>query len=186
MDAIKALHSRVSVNLLEDPAPSDAQLKDILKAGLRACDHKNLRPWRFLVIRDEARKPFGKLMADVMASQRENGLDDHTREKIESKPFRAPLIVVVAAKIVADDKVPEIEQIMSAAGSAQAIMTAAHALGIGAIWRSGSLMFEEKMVTGLGLDSQHKLIGFIYLGTPKMVKDVPTLSLDDHITEWRG
>lgn len=186
MDALSALHNRVSVNLLEAPAPTAAQIGDIVRAGLRACDHRNLRPWTYLLIEDDARIALGKLMVEVMEQQRGEPLDHELRGQIERKPLRAPTIMVVAARIQANDKVPEIEQIMSAASSAQMMMVAAHALGIGAIWRSGSIMFESAMLKGLGLSEDHRMVGFLYLGKPKVCKLVPELNPDDYLTRWQG
>ncbi len=186
MNALSALHNRVSVNILSGPGPTKPQIDSIIKAGLRACDHRNLRPWRYLLIEGEARQEFGKLMADVMEQQRGEPLEEAFRRKIESKPLRAPTIIAVAADIQQNDKVPDIEQLMSAAASAQMMMTAAHALSIGAIWRSGSIMFEEAMIEGLGLSPNHKMVGFLYLGTTVACKPVPELDPADYVSQWVG
>lgn len=185
MDALTALHTRNSVNLLTEPAPNSDQLTAIFKAGLRACDHKNLRPWRFLIIEGKARKQFGELMASVKQAMEPETISLDLAEKLRSKPFRAPTIIAVAAKITPHEKVPEIEQVLSAGGAAQLMMTAAHAQGIGAIWRSGSLMFHPAMLEGLGLDSRHRMVGFLYLGTPKAIKPLNELNPDDFIEVWQ-
>jgi nitroreductase len=184
MDALIALHSRNSVNLLCEPGPSQDQLNNIFKAGLRACDHKNLRPWKFLTIQGQARIKFGKLMADVKESASSEPLSKELREKLSAKPFRAPLIIVVVAKITKHEKVPEIEQLLSAGASAQMMMTAAHAQGVGAIWRSGSMMFQPKMRQGLGLNDTDQIVGFLYLGTPKAIKALPELDPENYVSEW--
>jgi len=186
MDAIYALHNRTSVNLLEGPAPSNEQLQAILKAGLRACDHGNLRPWKFLLISGNARHKFGELM--VVAKNAQSGIECTAEEqqKLQQKPLRAPMIIAVAADIKQHPKVPEIEQLLSAGAAAQMMMTAAYAQGLGAIWRSGSLMFTETMHTGLGLTSNQKLVGFLYLGTIKACKKLPDLTTEDYVTHWSG
>lgn len=186
MEALTALHTRVSVNLLSEPGPSPEQLEAMIKAGMRACDHKNLTPWRYLTIQGDARSHFGKLMADTKEKMDGNELDPALRAKLEAKPFRAPCVIVVAAKTVQHEKVPEMEQILSAGASAQMIMVAAHALGLGAIWRSGSMMFNEYMRAGLGLDSSDHIVGFIYVGTPLVCKPLPELDLDEYVEAWDG
>ena len=186
MDAITALHSRTSVNLLQEPGPCDAQLNDIIKAGLRACDHHSLRPWRFIQIKGAARAAFGELMAAALEEVRGKPLDQELGKKIRQKPFRAPTIIVVSARIQEHPKVPSIEQEYSAAAAAQAMMVAAHALDIGAIWRSGSLMFSATMRRGLGLGDNDRIVGFIYLGTPKTVKPVPRVNVTDFLEDWSG
>ena len=56
--ALDLLLARRSVNALEDPAPSGRELELILDLGLRAPDHGRLRPWRFVLIRGDARTAF--------------------------------------------------------------------------------------------------------------------------------
>lgn len=50
MDALDVLLNRVSVARLTEPAPTAEQLETLFAAALRAPDHKQLRPWRFLTI----------------------------------------------------------------------------------------------------------------------------------------
>jgi len=186
MEALSALHSRTSVNLLCEPGPTPKQLTNIIRAGLRACDHAGLRPWKYLLIEGSAREKFGELMVRVREAQDGTPATQELVDKLRSKPMRAPTIIAIAADIKEHQKVPELEQLLSAGASAQMMMTAAHAQNIGAIWRSGSLMFQPEMKRGLGLQKNQQLIGFIYLGTPKAVKPVPSLEPDDFLTRWNG
>ncbi|GGZ99556.1 nitroreductase [Arenicella chitinivorans] len=186
MDALDALHSRISVNLLEEPGPNTAQIDNIVRAGLRACDHKNLRPWRYLLIEGEARNKLGNLLSNAKETLDNAPLDPITRDKIEKKPLRAPTIIAVVAHITENPSVPKIEQLLSAGASAQMMMTAAFAQGIGAIWRSGALMFERGLHRELGLTENQELVGFLYLGTPKVSKPVPELSPNDFLSRWNG
>lgn len=181
MDAITALHSRNSVNLLTEPGPTRGQLQDIVKAGLRACDHKDMRPWRYLLIEGDSRLKLGELLVIGKAAVDGVSVSNELAAKLKTKPFRAPTIIAVAAHISDHPKVPEIEQLLSAGASAQMMMTAAHALGIGAIWRSGSPMFTQEMRDGLGFDVNDQLIGFLYLGTPKAMKELPDLDPADFL-----
>lgn len=185
MDALTALHARNSVNLLSEPGPTAKQLEAIYQAGLRACDHGGLTPWKYLRIEGDGRKDFGELMVKVKEAMDGQPLEDEAKRKLRSKPLRAPLILVVVATVQEDHpKIPVIEQVMSAAASAQMMMTAAHAQGIGAIWRSGNLMFAPQMRTGLGLASTDQIVGFLYLGTPMACKDVPKRDSAEFVSSW--
>ena len=186
MDALIALHTRTSVNLLCQPGPSSEQLENIVKAGLRACDHRSLTPWKFLLIEGEARGKFGQLMAKAKEAADQRPISPELKAKIQSKPMHAPTILVVVAAIKEDPKVPELEQILSAGAAAQMMMTAAHAQGVGAIWRSGSLMFTDEIGEGLDLPKNDKIVGFIYLGTPKITKPLPTHQVNDFLVRWTG
>jgi nitroreductase len=186
MDAITALHTRTSINLLCEPGPNSTQLQNIFKAGLRACDHKSLTPWKFLLIEGDARIEFGKLMVKAKEASDKQPISTELAAKLELKPMRAPTILVVVAAIKEHEKVPEIEQVLSAGAAAQMMMTAAHAQGIGAIWRSGSMMFTNRMHRGLNLDKNDQIVGFIYLGTPKITKTASELNTDDFVERWVG
>lgn len=183
MDALTALHTRTSSNLLCEPAPTKAQLENIFKAGMRACDHRLLEPWEFILIEGEGRDELGALFAQV--KEKELGaLPDSEIKRIKSKALRAPTIVVVVAKCTENPKVPIIEQEYSAAASAQMMMTAAFAQGVGAIWRSGSIMFDPELAKGLDLAPDDKIVGFLYLGTPRVVKPTPTLEANKFVRRW--
>lgn len=184
MDALSALHTRNSANLLGEPGPTAEQLEAIFQAGLRACDHACLRPWKFLLIEGDARLNFGDLMVEVKTAL-DGDIDEITSTKIRAKPLRAPTIIVVAASVKDHPKVPEIEQVLSAGAAAQLMMVAAHALGLGAIWRSGSMMFAPEMRAGLGLEERDQIVGFIYLGTANNVKPLPEHKSADFVRIWK-
>ena len=56
----------------------------------------------------------------------------------------------------------------------QNIMVAAHALGIGAMWRTGDLANDETVKARLGFADKDQVVGFVYLGTPAgALKNLP-------------
>lgn len=165
MDALEALLTRRSPGRLTDPAPDDAALKTMLDAAMRAPDHGRLRPWRFIVLRGEARVRLGDLMAEAMR-RREPEMPAPALEKERAKPLRAPLIVVVAASLVEGHKIPAVEQLLAAGAAAQNLQLAAHALGFGTVWRTGAPAYDPYVKQSLGLDAADAIIGFMYLGTP--------------------
>jgi nitroreductase len=153
------------VGLLGEPGPGDADLRLIFQAAVRAPDHGRLRPWRLLVGRGAARARLSELFASA-ARRRDPSLSEAQIEKERGKPFRAPLTIVVAAKIVPGHKVPEIEQVLSAGAAAMNILNAVHALGFGAKWVTGANCYDPEFRAAMGLDESFRLIGFIHAGTP--------------------
>lgn len=184
MDALTALQTRNSANLLCEPGPNPTQLEAIFQAGLRACDHGCLTPWKFLVIEGNARQKFGELIVSVKQSMSGGSIDPELADKLRLKPFRAPTIIVVVATVEDHPKIPSIEQVLSAGAAAQMMMVAAHALDLGAIWRSGSLMFAPEMLTGLGLAETDQIVGFLYVGSKTAVKPLPVRNTQEFVEYW--
>lgn len=89
-------------------------------------------------------------------------------DKALAAPLRAPLLLVVIASPKEHAKVPRSEQVLSAGCAAHALLQAAHAQGLGAIWRTGELAYHPTVAKGLGLSAGEQVIAFIYLGTPEV------------------
>ena len=135
-DFIDLLHRRVSCGQLEAPAPAEWQLDAMFKAAFRAADHAQLRPWRFLVIEGEGLDKLGAIFVQAEEAAGKM-LDEKARKKALAKPRRAPMIVVAIETTKPHDKVPEIEQILSAGAAVQNMLNAAFALGVGAMAGAG-------------------------------------------------
>jgi nitroreductase len=165
MDTLKAICTRTSVSFLAEPGPTDAQLALILQAAARAPDHGRLRPWRFVLVRGEARQRLGDVLAEATRLANPDApapLLDRERQK----PLRAPVILVVAVTLQQHRTVPEIEQILAGGAAVQNSLLAAHALGLGAMWRTGDKAYDGHVKQALGLPPNSAIIGFIYLGKP--------------------
>jgi len=168
-----------------EPAPSPAQRDVIFRAALRAPDHGQLRPWRFLLVEGDDRLRVGNLIADVEHACYSEQTDSQ-RNKTANRLMRAPLVLLVVACIKSHPKVPEVEQIMSTAAAVQNMLVAAHALGLGAMWRSGLVTYEPLLAEKLGLGGDERLLGFLYLGTPKGEgKPVPALDIPNFFSTWK-
>jgi nitroreductase len=187
MDAIEALTTRRSPAKLVEPAPSEEQLALMLRAGARAPDHGRLRPWRFIVLRGAARERFGEVMAQTLKS-RAPDVPAEVLEREKRKPMRAPLVVVVAASVQPEHKIPVIEQILAAGSAAQNVLLAAYALGFGGMWRTGDSAYDAHVKEALGLAANDAIVGYLYLGTPAGRALIPPDEPDpaSFVREWTG
>ncbi len=186
MIALNALHNRVSSPGLQAPAPSGDVLLNIQKAALRAADHKMLRPWRFLMIQGERLTELGELFVKAKECAGQS-LDEPARGIIASKPKRAPMILVAVAACRQNPKVPEVEQLLSTGCAVQNMLNAAYAQGVGAMWRTGEFAYSPVVHEGLGLRWNEKIVGFLYLGTPKNAfKPAPELPVEQFFSVWPG
>ena len=175
MDALSLLLQRQSIAQLQEPAPCGEVLERILQAGLRAPDHGALHPWQFLLAQGDGRQRLGELFAEV-ALAREMSPD--AIEKARKAPLRAPLVITVVARIQPHDKVPPLEQQLSAGCAVMAMQMAAVAQGFNGIWRTGALTESPAVRDGFGCGEHDKIVGFLYLGTPQL-KASSTISVPD-------
>jgi len=186
VDAIEALTTRASPAALAAPAPDAAALDRMLHAAVRAPDHGRLRPWHFIIVDGDARTALGELLAAALRT-RDPGAAEAVVAKERAKPMRAPLLVVVAAKLHEHRGVPAIEQVIAAGAAAQNILVAAHAQGFGGFWRTGPAAYDENVKRGLGLRPADAIIAFLYLGTPSAAAPpVGSADVAAHVTHWTG
>ncbi|WP_277051690.1 nitroreductase family protein [Zestomonas thermotolerans] len=184
MEALDVLLNRVSQARLQGPAPSAAQRDILFRAALRAPDHGYLRPWRFLCVEGEARQRLGELYAAALLRKNPEAAPE-ALAKARAMPLRAPLLVVVIAKVQKHPKVPEEEQLLSAGCAAHGILLAAHAQGFGAIWRTGEMAHDRCVAEGLGLAANERIVGFLYLGSVEGERrNAPQLDPVDFVSNW--
>ncbi|PYC11792.1 nitroreductase family protein [Pseudomonas mosselii] len=183
MEALDALLNRVSVPRLTEPAPNAAQREALFQAALRAPDHGQLRPWRFLTIEGQGREKLGELFAEAV--QAKGDASPAALDKARAMPLRAPLLIVVIARLQDHFKVPQIEQRLAAGCAAHGILIAAHAQGIGAVWRTGDMAFDAHVQKGLGLEANEEVIGYLYVGTPMgEPRTAPVLETARYVSAW--
>jgi nitroreductase len=184
MDALEALLTRRSAGILVEPAPDDETLATMLRAGMRAADHGRLQPWRFIVLRGQARERLGEIMVEA-ARRREPDAPPAALKREHDKPLRAPLILVVAAEIAESHKIPVIEQVLAAGAAAQNILVAAFALGYGAMWRTGAPAYDPHVKEALGLKRADAIVGFLYIGTPSTpLASASPPTIDGFVRSW--
>lgn len=184
MDAIANLHSRVSHSKVVGPAPSEQALDSIFRAALRAPDHAQLRPWRFLRIEGEALQRLADLFETAALTDNPE-LSQDDRASVRAKALRAPLVITVISRAMPHPKIPLLEQDLSAGCASHAMLLAAHAQGLGAIWRTGPMATHPVVLRGLGLQAHEKIIAFLYVGHPHGPARQPKeLRVDEFVQRW--
>lgn len=164
-DVVEFLLTRRSrpAKTLSAPAPDRAALETILQAGARTPDHGMLEPWRFIVLQGAA---LARISGQVAARARAKGLADEMVEKAAGSFANAPATIVVVASPKASEKIPDIEQTLSAGAACLAVLNCALALGWGANWVTGWMAFDRPLLSqAFELAPEEYVAGFIQLGT---------------------
>lgn len=169
---LASLLSRQSHWPLAEPGPDDAELAQIFDAALRAPDHARLRPWRFVLVRGDARGALGDVLVDLACARMpEEPRSAHAHRR--QKAFAAPVVIALGAAIDETSHVPEIEQLMSVGAATMNLLNAIHALGYGGFWATGDDTYEPAMHAALGFGASERLLGFLFVGTPKRSSERP-------------
>ncbi|MFZ5929997.1 MAG: nitroreductase family protein [Pseudomonadota bacterium] len=175
----------VSARLLTEPGPDDAALEKILQGASRVPDHGKIHPWRFIVIRGEARKTLGQVLRAAYTDQEADASE--AKLDLEAQRFtRAPLVIAVVSSIIVAHKIPEWEQTLSAGAVCLNLLYSAQAMGFGANWITEWCAYHPKVRAALGVASHEKIAGFVYIGTAsEKPQDRPRPALSEVVSEWR-
>lgn len=184
MQALELLLNRTSTARLCAPAPSAEQLDIMYRAALRAPDHGQIRPWRFLTIAGAGREALGQVYAQALLLQNPDASSEQIK-RMHAMPLRAPMIIVVIACLHSHPKVPEYEQLIAAGCAAHGLLLAAQAQGLGAFWRSGEMAGNSYVAQQLELADNEQIIGYLYVGTPAAdCKPGGQLPPADYVRDW--
>lgn len=160
---LRTVLERRSVAALSDVGPTPEELALILRAGTTVPDHGQLRPYRFVVVEGDARARFGDALAAAAKEERPD-LAPGLLDKVRKKAFAAPMQIVLVASPREGMKIPEWEQVASASCTGYAITLAAHALGLGAIWKSANALGGGELRTLFGMTTGERILGWVNVG----------------------
>lgn len=189
LNPLGLLLARRSVPALQmrAPGPSAQQIEAAIDAALRAPDHGNLKPWRCVLIEGAARARLSDLFVQRMR-QRQPPTPEGKLEKARTMPLTAPLVIAVAARVRADNKVPEIEQLLLTGAATMNLMNAFQAQGFATIWLTGPNAYDPEIATALGFAADERCVGFVYVGSGAWPEGSlpPKVDRSAHVRDWSG
>ncbi|EYD72638.1 nitroreductase family protein [Limimaricola hongkongensis] len=182
LDFLSTRRSRPAKTLTA-PAPDRAALRPLLTAALRVPDHGKLEPWRLIVLEKPALE---RLAALIPARAEALGIDPSKRDKAVAQYRDADLVVAVVSAPKPSEKVPQVEQLHSAACVCLSLLNAALAAGWGANWLSGWASHDAVFCReGLGLGEGESIAGLIHIGTETVPAPERPRPDVEALTEWR-
>jgi nitroreductase len=167
---------------LTTPVPDRAALRTLLTAAARTPDHGKLEPWRFVVLE---RLALQRLASAVPEAGARLGIEPERIGKMQAQFADAHLAVAVVYAPKATDKIPEVEQLLSAGAVCLSLLNAALAAGWGANWLTGWAAHDAGFIHDhLGLAAGEAVAGFIHIGTETSVPPERPRPDLDAITRW--
>lgn len=148
---------------LADPAPSADELRSAAALGLRAPDHHELRPFRFVRVSDAGRDRLAALFA---ADAARRGHSAAEIERARERAYNGPALLAVVARVQEDvDDVPAHEQWIAVGGAVMNFLNALHLMGYGAKVLSGASVRSPDIASEF-CQAGEQLVAWIVAGTP--------------------
>ena len=190
MDVIRAIETRQSIGRVKpDPVPRE-MIERILESAVHAPNHRLTEPWRFHVFTGRGRGELARARAELARLQAEaEGEDEEfvagrvSRER--RKAFRAPVVIVVICE-AGRDEVETLENYAACACAVQNMQLTAHALGLGAMWRTGAPAYHDHMREFFGLKEGDTVVAHLYVGYPDMGERPRKRKPAREKTVWHG
>ena len=151
---LENIFSRKSVRSFTDREVTREQLDTLVRAAMAAPTGRDMRPWRFVVIDDEAimdslnaKLPYAKMLTQAQAA------------------------IVVCGDLSVKDKKgnPSVNWTFDCSAATENLLLAAEAMGLGAVW-TGVYLYEDRSVavtSALRLPEHIVPLNLIPIGYPK-------------------
>jgi nitroreductase len=156
--ALEAVLRRRSRSSVTAEAPSRLALLPLVEAAATVADHGDLKPWRLIELRGDARNRLGAAFVEA------SGLEGKDAAKLAEKPLRASLLIAVVASYKPSFKVPRWEQEAVASGVAHTLSLLLDEAGWGVFWRTGGHTRSEAVHRMHELGPDEELLGWLYVG----------------------
>lgn len=160
-DIIKRRRSIFPASYTSQPI-ADETIMEMLESANYAPTHKLTEPWRFVVIRGEAKQRLGAELGRIYKES--VPADKFLQKKYDSfaeKTQQAACIIAINIQFN-PDKLPAWEEIAATACAVQNIALTAEAMNIGAYWSSPPLI--DHLGPFLSLNENEKCYGLFYMG----------------------
>ncbi len=183
----EAIKTRRSIGRVAQTEVSRKLIEEIIEAAGWAPSHFNTQPWRFIVMTGEGRNLLGEGYFQVANAQ--NPLpegDELADRKVKEyqKAKRSPVVIAAICSPSDDPRALPQEELAASHAAVQNMLLAAHAKGLGAIWRSGGMMYHKAMKEHFQLSEKEQLIGMIYIGYSEMPDKTSSRKPIEEVTSW--
>lgn len=160
MNVEEAIRTRRTIGRVKQDPVDRALIERLLDAAVWAPSHHNTQPWSFIVMSGEGRarlaEGYARVSASLVPELSGQALEDRMAKE-RTKAYRAPVIIAAVCSPSDDPRAVLAEELAAAQAAVQNLLLAAHANGLGAIWRSGDPMYHPLMNETFDLPRRIKL-----------------------------
>lgn len=164
-EALITSRQNISPKRLVEPGPGPEEQLRLYRAAAAAPDHGLLTPWRFVVVPPERRSALANTFALALID-RDPGASLEQIEAAREKAYRAPLLMLVVAKLGdCEPAIPALERMVSVGCAVQNMLLSAHSMAYGSSLTSGQAMRSPRMRKLFDLKEGEEAVCFINIGT---------------------
>ena len=170
-----------------EPGPNADELDTILRIATRVPDHGKLEPWQIQVLHRDGQSRLAAVYKEAFVSANPQATDAQVKAAHE-RLTRSPLLLAVSCRPRPEkfEKIPHIEQQLSAGAVCSHLLIAAGAMGYAAQWLTGGPAYDPAVKAALGLDAGDDIVGFVHIGSlTDGPRERPRPDLDAVVREWR-
>ena len=150
---------------LAGPGPDVSQLELIFRAASAAPDHREILPWRFVVIPAAARARLAEVFGNALL-ERDPAATPEQVAQAREKAFRAPVLMLAVVRTGSpDDEIPAGERLLSAGCAIQNMLLMATAMGFASALTSGKALQSPGLRSLFSLAPDELAVCFLNLGT---------------------
>lgn len=164
------IRSRRSIytNMFSGEPVDNGIIEGMLENANWAPSHRLTNPWRFVVFHGNGLKKLSEFQGELYRQRSGADFDEVKFKKMVGKPLECSHVIAIGMQRDEKERVPEIEEVCAVACAVQNMWLTASAHKIGCYWSTGGVTFYEEAKPFFGLDEKDKLLGFLYIGTPKI------------------
>lgn len=171
MELLHALKTRRSLAQLKpDPVPREL-IEQLLEAATWAPNHKKVEPWKFFVFSGDSRQKLADAFIQNYQLDHPGASEEEFAgpgRKSANRVLRSPLVIVVTSESGANE-IQTLENYGAVSAAVEHILLTAHALGLGAFWRTGEAAYtspRNAIKELIGASESTQIAAFLLIGFP--------------------
>ncbi len=179
MSVFDVIRARQMIRRYTEQAVSNAIIGQVLDAAIRAPSPHNRQPWRFVVIRGDARTRLAQAMGSRLRTDlARDGVAPDAIERDASRSYQristAPALILACLSMTDMDVYPDAQRNQAerwmagqaVAAAIQNLLLAATELGLGACWMCAPLFCPDVVIETLNLPHDWEPQALVTLGYP--------------------
>lgn len=189
--AATLMHSRRNVlpRHMVEPGPDEAQLQAILGAASAAPDHRQLHPWRFVLVPAHQRVRLAEAFG-LALQERDASAQPEQLAQAREKAHRAPCLLLAVARLSEsgahgplEHEVNDAQRLVSLGCAIQNILLYAHASGFATGLTSGQALASAPLRALFGLAQHEQAVCCINIGSASHRPNArPRPALGDYVS----